>query len=223
MPDRTAGCAAGIALSLLLSVVPGSGCGLFSKSPDSASSDADSDQASPESTTDLGLLEIRRQPPDAAAVNPFQQAPNSPVVLMFIRQDCPISNRYAPEFGRILDRFQAAGVRFWVVYPDPGLAVDEIRSHLRDYDYRCDALWDSEHRLVNLAGATVTPEVAVYDSAHRLVYRGRIDDRFVDFGKARPEPSQRDLHEVLESVLSGSAGPLRTTTAIGCPISDLKH
>lgn len=220
MPYRRADGVAGIALSLLLSVVPG--CGSSADSPDSSPSASDSNHAGPVTTTDLGLLEIHHQPPDVPAVNPFRQADNSPVVLLFIRQDCPISNRYAPEFGRILDQFQA-GVRFWVVYPDPALEPDEIRSHLRDYDFRCDALWDSEHRLVNLTGATVTPEVAVYDSAHRLVYRGRIDDRFVDFGKARPEPSQRDLQEALESVLSGSSGPLRTTTAIGCPISDLKH
>ena len=220
MPYRRAGYAADFAVVVLLSIV--AGCGFFGESPDSIALDA-TDGVASVTPSEVRLREIHREPPDVPAVNPFQQALKSPVVLLFARHDCPISNRYAPEFGRILARFQPAGVRFWVVYPDPGLEIQEIRSHLRDYDYHCDALWDPEQHLTKLVGAAVTPEVAVYDHAHQLVYRGRIDDRFVDFGKSRPEPSQRDLHQALESVLSGSVGRLRTTTAIGCPIADLKR
>ena len=54
-----------------------------------------------------------------------------------------------------------------------------------------------------------------------MVYRGRIDDRFVDFGKTRPEPTQRDLEAALRGVLDGTHKDLVTTKAIGCYIADL--
>jgi hypothetical protein len=40
-------------------------------------------------------------------------------VLVFVRTDCPISNRYAPELRRLQDRFAPRGMAFWLVYPDP--------------------------------------------------------------------------------------------------------
>ena len=55
----------------------------------------------------------------------------------------------------------------------------------------------------------------------RMVYRGRIDDRHVAFGRARPAPTTRDLEEVLEAIVEGKPVTATTTTAVGCFISDL--
>ena len=84
---------------------------------------------------------------------------------------------------------------------------------------------DSDHRLVARARAVVTPEAAVFvpaGSGWRLIYRGRIDDRSVDFGKYRLAPERHDLEEALKSVVSGKPGLLRETKAIGCAIADLR-
>ena len=40
-------------------------------------------------------------------------------VFIFLRTDCPISNRYAPELTRIAKEFQGRHVAFYLVYPDP--------------------------------------------------------------------------------------------------------
>ena len=108
---------------------------------------------------------------------------------------------------------------------DPAEQSDAIRRHLRAFGYGEEALRDPGHELVRLTGATVTPEVAVFvadASGLRLVYRGRIDDRAVDFGRTRPAPRVRDLEQVLEALVSGQAVPARTTTATGCFIPELK-
>src|SRR5687768_11347659 len=52
-------------------------------------------------------------------------------VFVFARTDCPITNRYAPELRRLVDRFAAQGVRFWLVYPDPGETEIEVQRHAR--------------------------------------------------------------------------------------------
>src|ERR1700729_1688584 len=40
-------------------------------------------------------------------------------VFIFVRTDCPITNRYAPELQRLSEAFAADAVQFWLVYPDP--------------------------------------------------------------------------------------------------------
>jgi hypothetical protein len=152
------------------------------------------------------------------------------VVLIFTRTDCPISNRYAPEVQRLHEKFTSRDVRFYLVYPNPDVTVPQIRKHLEDYSYTMTALRDPRHRLVDTVRATFTPEAVVFvpgalsggRSEPRLVYKGRIDDRFVDFGKARPAATTRDLEQKLEAILSGEPVSLTTTPGIGCLIRDLK-
>ena len=67
---------------------------------------------------------------------------------------------------------------------------------------------------------TVTPEVAVMVGGH-MVYRGRIDDRYVELGKERPQPTQRDLESTLDALIAGKRVAQRETRAVGCILSDL--
>jgi hypothetical protein len=144
-------------------------------------------------------------------------------VVLFVRTDCPISNRYVPELQRIYEAYAQRGVAFWLVYPDPDAQDDAIRAHIEEYGYPMRALKDPDHRLVGHAGATITPEAALFDAGGDLVYLGRIDDRYVDFGKARPEPTRRDLALALDAVLEGRPVENDRTRAIGCFIGDLAN
>jgi hypothetical protein len=143
------------------------------------------------------------------------------IVFIFTRTDCPIANRYAPEVQRLHRALRPQGVAWWLVYLDPGEAVPIIRTHMRDYGYEIPSLRDPRHLLVSLTGARVTPEAAVFRGG-RMVYRGRIDDRYVDFNKVRPAPTQHDLRDVLTALLAGTAVRPRTTDAVGCFIADLR-
>jgi hypothetical protein len=58
----------------------------------------------------------------------------------------------------------------------------------------------------------------VYSPKRELLYRGRIDDRYVDFGKRRPEPMTHDLREALEAILAGRPVARPRTEPIGCDI-----
>ena len=139
------------------------------------------------------------------------------VVLVFVMTDCPISNRYAPEIRRLHDEF-AGTVRFWLVYVDAHRPVAELREHRSSFGYPFGGVRDVKGALVGLAGATVTPQVAVFDAAQRMIYRGRIDDRFVSFGTARAAPRTRDLHGRLTRVAAGETVAFSETRAVGCYI-----
>jgi len=142
-------------------------------------------------------------------------------VFLFTRTDCPISNRYAPLVGRLDTEYSGEGIRFWLVYPDANEGAPAIRHHREQYAYPCGFLRDTEHHLVNMTGARITPEAAVYvpgADRPRLVYCGRIDDQYVAFGQERPAPTRSDLREVLDAVATGQPPEFRRTEAVGCTI-----
>jgi hypothetical protein len=158
---------------------------------------------------------------DGAPVDPLAAIDTQASVLLFLGTECPISNRYAPEIRRIERSYLEKDVAFWFVYPDPADTPALIRRHLSEYDYAATrVLRDPEHALVAAAGVTRTPEVAVYDRNGRRVYRGRINDRFVEFGRTRPRPTTNELAGALDAVLAGRPVPVAETEAVGCFISD---
>lgn len=171
---------------------------------------------SPQAAGQPRLLTLENRP-----VDPFQAAPGvKAIVFLFTSTDCPISNRYAPDVRRLYEMFAGRGVRFWLVYPNPAELPSAIRTHLQEYGYPMPALRDPHQDLVGLAGATVTPEAAVFDTRARMLYRGRIDDRYVEVGLDRPSATTHDLEDAVASVLAGRTVPQPTTRAVGCYLAD---
>lgn len=146
------------------------------------------------------------------------QAPGV-TVYVFTTTDCPISNRYAPEIQRLVAKYSAK-VKFVLVYPVPTDSPELIRKHQKKYGYTLESIRDTNHLLVKQTGVTVTPEVAVM-AGDSMVYRGRIDDRYIELGKDRPQPTERDLESTLDALVAGKRIPKRETRAIGCILSDL--
>lgn len=158
---------------------------------------------------------------DGSRVDPVADA-SAATVFLFAREDCPISNRYAPEVRRLHGLYAPRGVRFWMVYVDPDSTAEAVEEHRVAHGYPFGGVRDPRHELVAMTGATVTPEAAVVLPDRRLVYCGRIDDWYVAYGKDRPAPRVRDLDEVLAAIVAGDPPEFRRTTAIGCFIGDVR-
>ena len=130
---------------------------------------------------------------DGTPADPFLAASGKPVVLVFLRTD----------------------------YPSKTASATKIRQHEREYGYKLPALRDPQHALAAQAQVQVTPEVAVFDGNHRLVYHGRIDDLYQDFGHARSAATTHDLDDAIQAALSGKTPP-RNMPGVGCFIADLE-
>jgi hypothetical protein len=173
----------------------------------------------------LPLLAVLVQALSGAPVDALQApAGTKAIVFLFTSTDCPISNRYAPEVRRIAETFASKGVVVRLVYPNPSEDTPAIREHMSAFSYAgvVEAVRDPDHALVKYVGATVTPEAAVY-AGGRIVYRGRIDDRYVDLGVERPKATRRDLAEAIADVMAGKAVAQPSTRAVGCFIADFKR
>lgn len=140
------------------------------------------------------------------------------VVLIFIYHDCPISNGYVPEIARLSQEFSPRGIAFCAVYADPGLSEDNARQHTAEYDFHCPTILDPTLILARRTGATVTPEAVVLSPSGQLLYRGRIDDRYFDYGKQRSQPNRRELRDALAACVEGRPIVAARTKAVGCAI-----
>jgi thiol-disulfide isomerase/thioredoxin len=154
---------------------------------------------------------------------PLFQPQKKATVLFFILPDCPVSNTYAPEIKRICADYEPKQIAVFLVHADPDVTAEAAKKHATDFKLPCPVLRDPSHRLVKFAGATMAPEVAVIAQDGKVVYRGRIDDRYIDYGKQRAEPRVRDLRAALDAVLQGKAVPTPATKVIGCFLPEPKQ
>ncbi|HMD38594.1 MAG TPA: redoxin family protein [Candidatus Acidoferrum sp.] len=161
-------------------------------------------------------LDLEGNPAD-----PLKMAAGRVVVLVFVRTDCPISNRYAPTVQR-LSAAHAGKAVFWLVYPSKAESAESIRKHEREFGYKLPALRDPQRVLVKESQVQITPEVAVFDAARRLVYHGRIDNLYEDIGRARSAATTHELEDAIAATLSGRTLSAGTAPAVGCYISDLE-
>lgn len=169
-------------------------------------------RSSVETPAALELVDLEARP-----VEPFAEQGVS--VFIFFRTDCPISNSYAPEIRRLREAYLAQGVDFWFVYPDADESAADIRRQLSEYRLEGPVLRDPKTRLARRGQVHVTPEAAVFDAHQKLVYHGRIDDRYAAFGVKRPEPTRRDLADALEALTAGRPVPPASGKAVGCSIT----
>jgi hypothetical protein len=153
-------------------------------------------------------------------------------LLIFVTSDCPISNYYATVIQDICATNRMKGLTCTLVYEDAGF--DEVRmdAHLREYGYRgsarpkpgsttIDAVIDRDRSVARRAGATVTPQAVLSGADGRLLYRGRIDNRYDALGKPRRVVTRHDLRDAVDAVLSGRPVQTSETPALGCFIPTL--
>lgn len=164
----------------------------------------------------LVLPDINAKP--VAALAPAQGV--TAHVFFFLAQDCPLCGQYVPEINRVCSDYGAQGIAFSVVYVDPGLTPKQARPQYLRSGFSCSGLVDARHRLVNRLGATVTPQVAVVGPDGRLLYRGRIDNRMLNWGVSHA-PNVDDLRDALDAVLQNHPVPQPWHRAIGCSIPSL--
>ena len=141
-------------------------------------------------------------------------------VLFFLTTDCPIANQYAPEIQRICNDYSPKGAQCFLVYVDPSTTTAAVRKHLKEYNYTLPAILDSDHKLVKLAGATVSSEVAVFSDTGQLQYRGRINNFYAGLGAPRQRVTQHDLRDALDALRTGRRVLAPSTQAFGCFIPE---
>jgi len=168
----------------------------------------------------LGCICAAITVPDVSGVqrSPLDLHGAKAAVFIFVAVDCPISNSYAPEINRIVADYSKKGLDFYVVYSDRQLSASDAKKHSDDFGYTCPSLMDRNQVLMRLCNARVTPQAVVMGAGAELLYSGRIDNWYQDFGKQRFKPTTHDLRDALDAILAGKKVAVPVTKAVGCPV-----
>lgn len=139
-------------------------------------------------------------------------------VFFFIGVECPISNRYAPEINRLAGLYSQKGISFYAVHSDPDTETVSAKNYATAYGYKFPSLLDPEQQLSRRFHVVSTPTAVIVSPKDGVLYRGRIDDRYQDFGKARSAGVKPELQRALEAMLAGKPVISPAVPPIGCDL-----
>ena len=138
-------------------------------------------------------------------------------VLIIGLLDCPIARAYVPEMSRLHSRFSKNGVDWKYVSVDSDATAQRLRQFAREYKLPFPALLDPDHLTVTMTGAKAVPTAAVFNASGRMLYCGRIDDRFPTL-RIQRVPRESTLRLAIEAILAGKTPLAKRTLVVGCAI-----
>lgn len=150
-----------------------------------------------------------------------QTGSDSLTIYIFLLNECVISQFYTPLLTDFYKKYHDQKVGFIGYFPSFNDKPEAIEAFGKKYKLDFPLKQDYYKVWTKKMGATVTPEVAVWDHrTDRLIYRGRIDDSYVRVGKRKLHPQSPDLKNIIDHwLLNETPDTLVQTQAIGCFIS----
>lgn len=139
------------------------------------------------------------------------------IVVMVQGNGCPVVRQVLPRFAEIRDRYEKAGVVFWLLNSFPQDDRASVVAEAKEYGIDLPVLMDEAQLVGEALGVERTAEVFVIDPADRwkLKYRGPVDDR-VDYGRQLPEARNHHLTDALDAVVAGKPVARPRVEAVGC-------
>lgn len=138
-------------------------------------------------------------------------------VVIFLSEDCPISQKYIPTLNTIQRKYHDNAVRIHAIIPGK-IKRSELAKFKEEYEITFPITFDKNYRMVQLLSATTTPEVFMFDKKLDLKYRGAIDNWFYELGGYRQDVTEDYLIDSIDALLAGGEPKNPTTLAVGCLI-----
>lgn len=140
-------------------------------------------------------------------------------VYVFVAEECPISIFMCSSLKNIAETF-SANADFILVFPLKTSTLKtankfKSKNGLQQYSIKID----KQQIFTKQMGATVTPEVVITDTLDVVLYRGRINDAYLEPGKRRHIYSNNDLSNALWLITRGEEVPRPWRKAVGCFIT----
>jgi len=141
-------------------------------------------------------------------------------VIMFICNHCPFVKHINEEIVRLANDYRVSGFGFIAImsnnvedYPEDHPEL--MRETAEKYRYPFPYLYDQTQEIARAYDAACTPDLYLFDSELKLIYRGQLDESRP--GNGIPA-NGRDLREALDSVLNNRNVPQPQKPSIGCAI-----
>jgi hypothetical protein len=134
-------------------------------------------------------------------------------VLCFLGTECPLAKLYAGRLQKISTEFES--VRFVGINSNIQDSLPEMKTYIAESGIKFEFAKDYDNRFADELNITRTPEVIVFDSDRKILYRGRIDDQYMP-GVSRSAARRHDLRIAIENALAGKSIEVSETQPTGC-------
>jgi len=141
-------------------------------------------------------------------------------VVMFICNHCPYVIHVVNVLSKVAKEYKEKGVSFAAISSNdvenyPQDSPDKMKAFAAEHGFTFPYLYDETQDVAKAYKAECTPDIFVYDSSMKLVYRGQFDD-------SRPSKDTpvtgKDLKAALDNVLEGKPVDENQIPSVGCNI-----
>ncbi|WP_233216419.1 redoxin domain-containing protein [Blastopirellula marina] len=148
-------------------------------------------------------------------------APNSRKevrVFVFMTGECPVSKSYFPVLNDLYAKWgkNKEAVQLLGIWADVTQSPQQVAKYAQEYEIAFPILLDRDASLGKALQPTNIPEVFVLNHEGLVAYHGRIDDRYLQLGRSKPEPTENTLELAVASVISASIVAIPYQQPIGC-------
>ncbi len=139
-------------------------------------------------------------------------------VFVFMTGECPVSRTYFPVLNDLYTTWgkNEKDIQLLGVWADVTQSPKQVSTFAEEFSLDFPILLDRDAALGKALQPTTVPEVFVIDPHGEIAYHGRIDDRFLQLGSRKPEPTEDTLKLAVEKVRAGLPVPIATTEPVGC-------
>lgn len=145
---------------------------------------------------------------------------DSITVYIFMREDCKVCQNYTLKWQDLHETYANDSIRFVGVFPNFSSKPKKIDAFKNKYQIPFDFVHDYFKTLTNRFGATVTPQVVVFNhNEKKILYNGRTDNTYFRVGKRRTVTTTSELKDALEAIKNGQPIEITETAPVGCFIN----
>lgn len=142
-----------------------------------------------------------------------------PLLIMFICRHCPYVKHVQDELAKLGKDYQgkigmvAISSNDIAAYPED--APQSLKEQAEEVGFSFPYLYDESQEVAKSFSAACTPDLFLFDSDGKLVYRGQLDGSRPDSGIP---VTGKDLRVALDAVLSGQSVSADQKPSMGCGI-----
>ncbi|MER3497651.1 MAG: thiol-disulfide isomerase [Chitinophagaceae bacterium] len=144
------------------------------------------------------------------------------LLVIFTCNTCPIVKKYQSRINEVSNYATEKGLGLILLNPNEayrnnGDSYEDMISYAQENRMSWKYVYDENSEMADAFGATRTPEIFLFNSDGKLVYRGAIDDN-----QNGPEQvTRRHLKIAIDELLDGKDISVKTTRSVGCTIKRL--
>lgn len=151
------------------------------------------------------------------------------LAVMFICNHCPYVIHIAPALSALADEYLKKNIAFVAINSNdaeayPADSFENMKAEKDQRHYAFPYLFDETQEVAKTYNAACTPDIYVFDTNQRLVYRGQFDDTRPNRISSGNYDSQahpaigNDLRRTLDLILAGEKVPEHQYPSMGCNI-----